>query len=32
MKRTTEEDSNYNHLEKMSVAEILQGINEEDKS
>lgn len=32
MKRTTEEDSNYNHLEKMSVAEILEGINEEDKS
>ena len=32
MKRTTEEDSNYNHLEKMSVTEILQGINEEDKS
>lgn len=32
MKRTTEEDSNYNHLEKMSVTEILQGINDEDKS
>lgn len=30
MKRTTEEDSNYNNLEKMPVAEILQGINNED--
>ena len=32
MKRTTEQDSNYNNLEKMSVAEILLGINKEDKS
>lgn len=32
MKRTTEEDSNYNHLEKMSVAELLHGINNEDKT
>ncbi|MGB4774446.1 MAG: N-acetylmuramic acid 6-phosphate etherase [Daejeonella sp.] len=30
MKRTTEQDSNYNDLEKMPVAEILQGINNED--
>lgn len=28
--RTTEQSSNYDHLEKMSVAEILQGINNED--
>ena len=32
MKRTTEEDSNYNDLEKMSVAELLHGINKEDTS
>lgn len=30
MKRTTEADSNYNDLDKMSVAELLQGINKED--
>ncbi|HEY1009174.1 MAG TPA: N-acetylmuramic acid 6-phosphate etherase [Daejeonella sp.] len=30
MKRTTEADSNYNDLEKMSVAELLHGINKED--
>lgn len=32
MKRTTEQDSYYNDLEKMSVAELLHGINKEDKS
>lgn len=32
MKRTTEQDSNYTDLDKMSVAEILEGINNEDKS
>lgn len=30
MKRTTEADSNYNDLEKKSVAELLHGINKED--
>ncbi len=30
--KTTEQDSNYNHLEKMSVSELLQNINKEDKS
>ncbi|KAB1067285.1 N-acetylmuramic acid 6-phosphate etherase [Tamlana haliotis] len=30
--KTTEQDSNYNHLEKMSVAELLQNINKEDQS
>lgn len=30
--RTTEQDSNYNHLEKMTVAELLTNINTEDKS
>ncbi|WP_194768568.1 N-acetylmuramic acid 6-phosphate etherase [Tamlana sp. I1] len=30
--KTTEQDSNYNHLEKMSVSELLQNINNEDKS
>ena len=30
--KTTEQDSNYNHLEKMNVAELLQGINTEDKT
>jgi N-acetylmuramic acid 6-phosphate etherase len=29
--KTTEQDSNYNHLEKMSVLEILTNINNEDK-
>lgn len=29
--RTTEQDSNYNHLEKMSVTELLSNINNEDK-
>jgi len=31
-KKTTEEDSNYNHLEKMSVSELLSNINSEDKT
>lgn len=30
-KRITESESLYNHLEKMSVAELLSGINNEDK-
>ena len=30
--KTTEQDSNYNHLEKMSVNELLQNINDEDKT
>jgi len=30
--KTTEKDSNYNHLEKMEVKEILKNINNEDKS
>lgn len=29
--RTTEQTSNYDHLEKMSVRELLQSINEEDQ-
>ncbi len=32
MEITTEKDSNYNHLEKMSVKEILENINNEDKT
>ncbi|RYE19657.1 MAG: N-acetylmuramic acid 6-phosphate etherase, partial [Sphingobacteriaceae bacterium] len=28
--RTTEKDSNYNHLEQMPLLEILQNINQED--
>ena len=32
MERVTEQDSKYNHLEKMSVRELLQGINNEDKT
>ncbi|HEY9533213.1 MAG TPA: N-acetylmuramic acid 6-phosphate etherase [Mucilaginibacter sp.] len=32
MQTTTEKDSHYNHLEKMSVAEILQHINQEDQT
>ena len=31
-KKTTEADSNYDHLEKMSVSELLQNINKEDKT
>ncbi len=30
--KTTEQDSNYNHLEKMTVKEILVNINKEDKT
>lgn len=30
--KTTESDSKYNHLEKMSVQELLQNINNEDKT
>lgn len=32
MKKTTEADSNYNALEKMSVRELLSNINKEDKT
>ena len=30
--KTTEQDSNYNHLENMSVSELLTNINNEDKT
>jgi len=30
--KTTEQDSNYNHLEKMNVFELLHSINTEDKT
>jgi N-acetylmuramic acid 6-phosphate etherase len=30
--KTTEQDSNYNHLEKMSVSDLLLNINNEDKT
>ncbi|OUS00669.1 N-acetylmuramic acid 6-phosphate etherase [Flavobacteriales bacterium 33_180_T64] len=30
--KTTEQDSNYNHLEKMTINELLTNINKEDKS
>ena len=30
--KTTEQDSKYNHLEKMSISELLININNEDKS
>ena len=30
--KTTEEDSYYNHLEKMSISEIVKNINSEDKT
>jgi N-acetylmuramic acid 6-phosphate etherase len=30
--KTTEQDSYYNHLEMMSVSELLKGINNEDKT
>ncbi|MCG1036286.1 N-acetylmuramic acid 6-phosphate etherase [Polaribacter sargassicola] len=30
--KTTEQDSKYNHLEKMSVSDILNNINNEDKT
>ena len=29
--KTTEQDSKYNHLEKMSVSDLLSNINNEDK-
>lgn len=32
MEKTTEADSYYNNLEKMSIAELLQNMNKEDKS
>jgi len=31
-KKTTETDSHYNHLEKMTVSELLKNINKEDKT
>ena len=31
MKRVTEQESNYNDIDKMSILEILKGINKEDK-
>ena len=30
--KTTEQSSNYEHLEKMSISELLQSINNEDKT
>jgi N-acetylmuramic acid 6-phosphate etherase len=30
--KTTEQDSSYDHLEKMSVSELLSNINAEDKT
>ena len=30
--KTTEQDSNYNHLEEMSISELLTNINNEDKN
>ena len=30
--KTTEEESNYHDLEKMTVAEVLASINKEDKT
>ncbi len=30
--KTTEQDSHYDHLEKMSISELLKSINNEDKS
>ncbi|WP_129716146.1 N-acetylmuramic acid 6-phosphate etherase [Pedobacter sp. SYP-B3415] len=32
MKRVTEQDSNYRHIDQMSVGEILMNINNEDKT
>ncbi len=32
MKRVTEQESNYNDIDKMSVLDILKGINNEDKT
>ncbi|WP_460219241.1 N-acetylmuramic acid 6-phosphate etherase [Psychroserpens sp. MEBiC05023] len=31
-KKTTEQDSNYNHLEKMTITELLTNMNNEDKT
>ncbi len=31
MKKTTESESKYSHLEEMSIAELLKGINQEDQ-
>ena len=30
--KTTEQDSHYNHLEKMSIKDVLNVINQEDQS
>ena len=30
--KTTEQDSHYNHLEKMSIKDVLKIINQEDQS
>lgn len=30
--KTTEQDSNYNHLDKMSISELIKNINDEDKT
>ena len=30
--KTTEQDSNYNHLEQMSISELIRNINNEDKT
>ena len=30
--KTTEQDSKYNHLEKMSISDLLSNINNEDKT
>lgn len=30
--KTTEQSSKYNHLEKMSISELLSNINTEDKA
>ena len=32
MNRVTEQESNYNHIDQVSVLEVLQGINNEDKT
>jgi len=32
MNRVTEQESNYNHIDEMSVMEVLRGINNEDKT
>lgn len=32
MNRVTEQESNYKHIDQMSVLEVLQGINNEDKT